>query len=66
MNLPALETGGRRISFGELDRRSRAVAAMLWSRGVRRGDVVAALLRNGIPIVELLHGAYRCGAALLP
>jgi O-succinylbenzoic acid--CoA ligase len=62
----ALEIAGEAISYGELQRRARAAAGRLRGLGVGPGDVVATLLGNGAPFVELLHAAALCGAALLP
>lgn len=39
----ALEDGDRRLSFAELDERSRRLAAWLTRRGAMRGDRVAVL-----------------------
>lgn len=38
----------------------------LLGRGVEPGDVVAILLGNGFPIVQLLHALDHCGATLVP
>jgi O-succinylbenzoic acid--CoA ligase len=63
---PALQLDERVISYAELDRRARASARRLGELGVGRGDVVAVLLENGVPFVELLYGAMLSGAVLLP
>ena len=62
----AVLLGGRTLTWRELDARVCARAADLLARGVRAGDIVAALLRNGLPFVELVHAVDRCGATLLP
>lgn len=62
----AFEIEGRAISFAALEVRVRAAAAWLRAAGLRRGDVLATLLWNGLPFVECLHAAARCGATLLP
>lgn len=56
----------RSLSYGELDRLSRRVAANLWAMGVRRGDVVAFQLPNGWEFVALHLGCLRIGAASNP
>jgi O-succinylbenzoic acid--CoA ligase len=65
-NRVAILAKGATLTWRELDVRVRARAADLFDRGVRAGDVVAALLRNGLPFVELVHALDRCGATLLP
>ena len=37
---------GRIVTYGELVQRSRAIASMLWSRGVRHGACLALLMEN--------------------
>src|SRR5581483_7372963 len=62
----ALLAAGERLTFRDLDARADAVARRLAALGVRAGDCVALLLRGGIPFVELVHGAGRAGAILVP
>jgi O-succinylbenzoic acid--CoA ligase len=54
------------ISYAELHDRARGAAERLRALGIGPGDVVAALLGNGAPFVEVLHAAALCGASLLP
>ncbi len=63
-DLPAFECLGRTMTYAEIDRASRAVAAYLQQElGVRRGDRVALMAPNvpAFPIVML--GVLRAGAA---
>src|SRR5256714_6289056 len=62
----ALAAGGEQLTFRELDRRASGVARRLAGLGIRPGDHVALLLRSGLPAVELIHGAGRMGAVLVP
>src|SRR2546421_8184534 len=62
----ALAAGGEQLTFRELDRRASGVARRLARLGIRSGDRVALLLRSGVPTVELVHGAGRMGAVLVP
>ena len=55
-----------KLSYRELDRLSRRVAANLWAMGVRRGDVVAFQLPNWWEFVALHMGCLRIGAASNP
>jgi O-succinylbenzoic acid--CoA ligase len=63
---PALRVAGRSVSRGALASRADALAAWLAESGVRAGDVVAALLPNGLGFAALLHALDRAGAVLLP
>jgi O-succinylbenzoic acid--CoA ligase len=57
---------GRALTYAELEQRAQGLAEALRLRGVRAGDVVAALLGNGLAFVELVHAVDRCAATLLP
>ena len=63
---PALLCDGVRVDFAELEARARAAAAALADLGVGKGDRVAALMRNGIDLVCLYHGAAKAGVVLCP
>jgi fatty-acyl-CoA synthase len=58
--------GGVAVSYGELARRSRQVAAALHARGVRRGERVAVLVYNRVEWVETCFGAAALGAVVVP
>jgi long-chain acyl-CoA synthetase len=62
----ALVCGKNHYSFAEIDARARAVAALLQSRGVQRGDRVALYLDNGVDFVAGLYGALKIGAVFMP
>ncbi len=62
----ALHFRGERLSFGALADLSLQTAAELRRCGVRHGDLVAALLGNGVEFVQLVHAVALCGARLLP
>ena len=63
---PALIAGDREITYRELEERSRRAAGALAGLGVGKGDRVALLLGNVPEFVEVLHGAWRIGAAAAP
>ncbi|MEX2204879.1 MAG: o-succinylbenzoate--CoA ligase [Myxococcota bacterium] len=63
---PALTLNGVTLTFGALASRARDAALRLRALGVREGDLVATLLPNGLPFVELVHALPLCGAALMP
>ncbi|MDD7941555.1 AMP-binding protein [Actinomycetospora lutea] len=62
----AVEAGGRRWTFGEVDRWSRAVAAQLQAHGVAPGDAVALHLQNGAEFVVVDVAVARLGAVKVP
>lgn len=51
-------------TYGELNAKVNAVAHSLLRRGVRKGDRVAALSRNGIPFLILGYALHKIGAWL--
>ncbi|HXH57500.1 long-chain-fatty-acid--CoA ligase [Iamia sp.] len=58
----ALETGGRSVTFGELDRRSNQVAHALEAAGVGTGDRVAFIEKNGLEFFEVTFALAKLGA----
>ncbi len=62
----ALRLGQTDVSYGELNRRTHHVAAALAGQGLRSGDRIAVLARNGVEMLELLFGAARAGVTLVP
>ena len=59
----ALLFGDRRVTYGELERRSRAVAHRLRRAGAGPGEIVAVLAERSPALVVLLLGVLRAGAA---
>jgi amino acid adenylation domain-containing protein/non-ribosomal peptide synthase protein (TIGR01720 family) len=62
----AVRARGRSLRYGELARRSDAVAHALRLRGVRRDDRVALLLPRSVEFVIALLGSWKAGAAYVP
>src|SRR5262245_7022800 len=62
----ALVTGGRSYTYSEISGMAARLAACLQSRGVRRGDRVAAFVPNGVEFIAFLYAALRLGAAFVP
>jgi long-chain acyl-CoA synthetase len=62
----ALVHGERSRTYGELDDRARRGAHVLRGLGVRRGDRMAIMARNGIEWFEAYHAAGRAGAVVVP
>jgi acyl-CoA synthetase (AMP-forming)/AMP-acid ligase II len=63
---PALTCGERTVTYVELDRRSNRVAQSLIAAGTEPGARIPHLDRNGIETVELMFGAAKAGAAIVP
>src|SRR3954467_1464841 len=63
---PAVEAGGRALSYRELDSAAAATARVLAGRGVGARDRVATTLPPGLDFAVLLHALPRLGAALVP
>ncbi|MFL6063647.1 MAG: AMP-binding protein [Friedmanniella sp.] len=55
-----------RLTFAELAQRSVAVAQYLHSLGLRRGDRLLVVLGNVVPLWEVMLGAIRLGAVVIP
>ena len=62
----ALVFGARRWTYGDLDRFSARVAALLWHEGLSQGDVVALLVSNRPEFLGLAWAAQRSGLYFLP
>jgi len=62
----ALVCGPQRLSYAQLDSRSRIVAGHLRRLGVAPGDRVGLLLDNGVEMVCALWALLRIGAVCLP
>ena len=63
-DLPAFECFGKTMTYGEVDRASRAVAAWLQNKlGVKRGDRIALMCPNVFAFPIAMLGIHRAGAA---
>src|SRR5882672_2478181 len=62
----ALAQGDRSLTWAELDARVDRVASALFAAGSRPGDKVALLGNNSIEYVEIVFGALRAGACVVP
>ena len=65
-DLPAVEVGGRAITYAELDRRAEALARRLAARGVGVGDIVGLACEDVGQFAAGALGALRAGAAYFP
>ncbi|SDD94890.1 acyl-CoA synthetase [Rhodococcus tukisamuensis] len=57
---------GAALTFGELDRRTNALADAMRQRGVRKGDRVALITFNSPHMLEVLFAAAKLGAVTVP
>ena len=62
----ALACDGTRITYGEFDRRTNQLAAVLHDRGVRAGDRVILRLSNGLAWPLLCLATMKLGALVVP
>ncbi|MCU4186594.1 AMP-binding protein [Acidiferrimicrobium sp. IK] len=62
----AIRTGGRTVTFAELDRRIDRAASALAAAGVGPGDRVALLMANRLEWIDALGGINRMGAIAVP
>src|SRR5258706_3554592 len=62
----AVIAGSQRITFRELSVQVDSAARKLVTMGLRDGDRLALLLRNGYDFVILTHAASRLGVVLVP
>jgi acyl-CoA synthetase (AMP-forming)/AMP-acid ligase II len=63
---PAVIAGDLCLSFREFDARVNRTARALQALGLRRGDHVAALLPNGVPMAEFLLATAKAGLVAVP
>lgn len=63
---PAIFDGDLKLTFGDLQALSDALAMELVSHGVRHGDVVGLHLERGYAAVAAMIGVMKAGAAYLP
>jgi len=59
-----LASTGQTLGYGRLAAASNQAARLLRARGLQRGDVVAALLDNGLEVFELAWAAQKAGLYL--
>jgi long-chain acyl-CoA synthetase len=63
---PAIRLGELELSYGELDRRSAQLAALLRGRGMRPGDRIGVMLPNVPEFPVAYYGVLRAGGTVVP
>ena len=62
----AVVFGGEELSYRRLADAADHVAAVLWHRGIRRGDAVAYIGENSPQFLQVMFGAAQLGAVFVP
>jgi len=65
-NKTALVDGPRRLTYGDLLRRSRALAQALRADGIKAGDRVLVFLESSIEYAVAVHAVLMAGAVFVP
>ncbi|RFB75519.1 non-ribosomal peptide synthetase/type I polyketide synthase [Methylovirgula sp. 4M-Z18] len=65
-NKVAIVCGGTRMTYGELGRRSDALAAALQANGVAPKHLVCVLMERSVDLVVALLGVMKAGCAYIP
>lgn len=63
---PAIVSGARELSYGELDAWTNRIARELAARGLRRGGLVGVVLERSAQLLPALLGVLRAGGAYVP
>ncbi len=63
---PAVVFGDDELTYRQLADAADHVAAVLWHRGIRRGDVVAYIGENSPQFLQVMFGAAQLGAVFTP
>ena len=62
----AIDAGGERLSYAELESRARSAAGALLELGISAGNRVGLALPSGPELVAALHGCMLAGAVAVP
>ena len=62
---PAVESFGKRMTYGELGREAAKVTSWLQSRSIGKGDRVAIMLPNVMAYPAIMYGVLNAGAAVV-
>lgn len=62
----AIVFGDERYTYRQLADAADSVAALLWGRGIRKGDSVAYLGENSPQFLQVMFGVFQLGAVFVP
>ncbi|MFC1714134.1 class I adenylate-forming enzyme family protein [Candidatus Poribacteria bacterium] len=62
----AIEFGGKKITFGELDAVTNRIANSLKDLGVEKGDRIAQYVPNGFQLIYTTVSSFKLGAIVVP
>ncbi len=62
----AVENRGQSVTYRELDKRAKSIAATLVRHGIKPGELVGISMQRGPDMVASILGIHRAGAAYLP
>jgi len=62
----AVNGGGERLTYGELDERANALAVRLRRRGAAAGSIVGIMLERSVDLVTAVLAVWKAGCAYLP
>jgi malonyl-CoA/methylmalonyl-CoA synthetase len=63
---PALESGGRSFTFGEVDSRSNRLAQLLIRKGLRTGERLCVYLVNSVGMIDIYLACVKLGVIFVP
>ncbi|MET0647239.1 MAG: AMP-binding protein, partial [Pyrinomonadaceae bacterium] len=62
----AVESGGRRVTYGELDARAERLASALTSLGAAAGSMVGVFTNDPVEVITSILGSLKAGAVFCP
>jgi len=62
----AIETGGYRLTYGDLDKQTDRIAAQLLARGVRKQTFIGIFMEDRVGIISALLGILKAGCVFVP
>ena len=62
----AIETGGRRLTYGDLDKQTDRIAGQLLARGVGKQTFIGIFMEDRVGIISALLGILKAGCVFVP
>lgn len=66
INMIAVETENKKMTYVDLDRMSTAMANNLMRQGIKEGSIIAIYMEKGAEFIVTLMGILKCGCSYLP